>query len=113
MHEHSPFDPSRRRLLAAGAAVVVGTSLHAPQLLAQADAKMRIGIIGSGRLGGTIGSLWVKARHPVLFSSRHPDELKDMVAKLGPLAKAGAVKEAIAFGDALLIAMPYGALPNI
>ncbi|WP_286561136.1 NADPH-dependent F420 reductase [Variovorax brevis] len=72
-----------------------------------------IGIIGSGRIGGTIGSLWVKSGHPVLFSSRHPEELKDLVAGLGPLAKAGTVAEAIAFGEALFIAVPYGALPQI
>ncbi|HKM87011.1 MAG TPA: NAD(P)-binding domain-containing protein, partial [Xanthobacteraceae bacterium] len=48
-----------------------------------------------------------------LFSSRHPEELKDLVAGLGALAQAGTVDQAIAFGDALLIAVPYGALPQI
>ena len=74
---------------------------------------MRIGIIGSGHIGGTIGGLWVKAGHQVLFSSRHPEELKDLVAGLGPLAQAGPVDKAIAFGDAVFIAVPYGALPQI
>jgi predicted dinucleotide-binding enzyme len=74
---------------------------------------MPIGIIGSGRIGSTIGGLWVRAGHPVLFSSRHPEELEDLVAKLGPLAKAGTVAQAIAFGDALLIAVPYSAVPKI
>ncbi|SCK57646.1 hypothetical protein VAR608DRAFT_6098 [Variovorax sp. HW608] len=74
---------------------------------------MRIGIIGAGRLGGTIGGLWAKGGHPVMLSSRHPEELKDLVAGLGPLVKAGTVAEAIAFGDALFIAVPYGALPQI
>jgi hypothetical protein len=74
---------------------------------------LRIGIIGSGHIGGTIGGLWVKAGHPVMFSSRHPEELKDMVAALGPLAQAGPVDKAIAFGDAVFIAVPYGALPQI
>ena len=48
--------------------------------------KMPIGTIGSGHIGSTIGGLWVKNGHKVLFSSRHPEELKDMVAGLGPLA---------------------------
>ena len=74
---------------------------------------MRIGIIGSGHIGGTIGGLWVKAGHPVLFSSRHPEELKDLVAGLGTLAQAGSVDQAIAFGDVVFIAVPYGALPQI
>ena len=59
----------------------------APSRRRPAAAKLRIGIIGSGHIGGTIGGLWVKAGHPVLFSSRHPDELKDLVAGLGPLAQ--------------------------
>ena len=75
--------------------------------------KLRIGIIGSGHIGGTIGGLWVKAGHPVMFSSRHPEELKDLVAGLGPLAQAGTVAQAIDFGSALLVAVPYGALPQI
>jgi predicted dinucleotide-binding enzyme len=74
--------------------------------------KLRIGVIGSGHIGGTIGGLWVKADHPVLFSSRHPEELKDLVGRLGPLAQAGTVAQAIAFGDALFVAVPYGALPQ-
>ena len=48
-----------------------------------------------------------------MLSSRHPEELKDLVASLGPLASAGTVAQAIAFSDALLIAVPYGALPPI
>ena len=75
--------------------------------------KSRIGVIGSGKIGGTIGGLWVKAGHPVLFSSRHPDELKDMVAGLGALAQAGTVEQAIAFGDVIFVAVPYGAIPQI
>ena len=75
--------------------------------------KMKIGVVGSGRLGGAVGALWVKAGHPVLFSSRHPEQLKDMVAELGPLARAGYPREAAEFGDAVLIAVPYGAVPQV
>ena len=108
------FNCVRRRLLAVGMVALV-SSLHPRRALAQATsgAKIRIGIIGSGRIGGTVGGLWVKAGHPVFFSSRHPEELKEMVAKLGPLAQSGSVERAIDFGDALLIAVPYGALPKI
>jgi 8-hydroxy-5-deazaflavin:NADPH oxidoreductase len=107
------FDPRRRSLLVAGGAIALGASSRPRGALAQPSAKTPIGVIGSGHIGSTVGGLWVKAGHPVLFSSRHPDELKDMVDKLGALAKAGTVAEAIAFGDALLIAVPYGALPRI
>ncbi|MGH6979771.1 MAG: NADPH-dependent F420 reductase, partial [Stellaceae bacterium] len=76
-----------------------------------AQATMKIGVIGSGKIGGTVGKLWVKAGHPVLFSSRHPGELAGMVKELGPLARAGTVAEALAFGDVVLLAIPYGAYP--
>lgn len=107
------FDGNRRRLLGAAACVLLVTGLPATRARAQATSKLRIGVIGSGRLGGTVGGLWVEAGHPVMFSSRHPDELKDMVAKLGVLASAGTVAQAIAFGDVVLVAVPYGALAKI
>jgi predicted dinucleotide-binding enzyme len=98
---------TRREAIATGAVAVLAAS---PVL---AQSKRPIGIIGAGNIGGTIGALWVKAGHPVMFSSRNPDELKDMVAKLGPLAHAGTVAQAIAFSDTLFIAVPYAALPQI
>jgi len=55
-------------------------------------AGIKIGIIGSGNLGGTLGTLWVKSGHPVLFSSRHPEELKKLVDSLGPLARARSLR---------------------
>jgi predicted dinucleotide-binding enzyme len=78
-----------------------------------ASAPSKIGVIGSGKIGGTLGTLWVKAGHQVLFSSRHPEELKELVAGLGPSARAGTPEEAIAFGDAILIAVPYKAYPQL
>jgi predicted dinucleotide-binding enzyme len=105
----------RRDLLIAGGALVLAAALRPRRALAQAvgGAKLRVGVIGSGHIGGTIGGLWVKAGHPVLFSSRHPDELKDFVAGLGPLARTGTVAQAIDFGEAILIAVPYAALPQL
>jgi hypothetical protein len=74
---------------------------------------MRIGIIGAGRIGGTLGEHWVKAGHRVLLSSRHPENLKALADRLGPRARAGTPGEAAAFGDVILIAVPYGALPQV
>ena len=106
-----PIDPRRRAVIVAGGALVLGAAFR--PLRAAAQTKQRIGVIGSGHIGGTIGGLWVKAGHPVLFSSRHPDELKDLVTGLGELAQAGTVDQAIAFSDVLFIAVPYAALPQI
>jgi predicted dinucleotide-binding enzyme len=80
---------------------------------ATAAGKMRIGVIGSGHIGSTVGSLWVQAGHSVLFSSRHPEALKTLVDGLGPLARAGTPQEAAAFGDVVFIAVPYGVMPAI
>jgi len=74
---------------------------------------MRIGVIGAGWLGGTVGGAWAKSGHDVLFSSRRPDKLAAMVGELGPHASAGAPAEAAAFGEVVLIATPYGELEKI
>jgi predicted dinucleotide-binding enzyme len=74
---------------------------------------MKIGIIGSGKIGALVGSLWVKAGHEVRFSSRHPDTLATLVKELGPKASAGTIADAAAFGDVLLISVPYSALPGL
>jgi predicted dinucleotide-binding enzyme len=100
------FSSSRRAVLGAGLVLAA-----MPRAFAQG--KIPIGVIGSGNIGGTLGGLLVKAGHPVMFSSRNPDELKPLVEKLGPLAKAGTVAEAAKFGQAFLTAVPYGALPGI
>ena len=76
-------------------------------------APLKIATIGAGHIGGTLGSLWVKAGHHVMFSSRHPEELKDMVAGLGPLASAGTTADAVAFADVVFLAVPYSAVKQI
>jgi predicted dinucleotide-binding enzyme len=75
--------------------------------------KIRIGVIGSGRIGSTLGGLWAKAGHEVMFSDRDADTAKKAAEGAGSRAKSGTVEEAVAFGDAVLIAVPYGALPAI
>jgi 8-hydroxy-5-deazaflavin:NADPH oxidoreductase len=72
---------------------------------------MKIAIIGSGRIGSTVGKLWTKARHEVRFSSRHPENLDALVAASGPQASRGSIEEAMDFGDVFLVSIPYGSLP--
>ena len=78
-----------------------------------AVAPLKIGIIGAGHIGGTLASLWVKAGHQVLVSSRHPGQLAGLVRSLGPAARAGTPREAALFSNVVLISVPYGALPQI
>jgi len=86
----------------------------APLSASAADASpAKIGIIGAGKIGGTLAELWVKAGHEVFISSRHPDELQGLAKSLGPKARAGTPKEAAAFGEVVLVSVPYGALPQV
>ncbi len=68
MPEHDSVDHDRRAVLGAGGALILGAVLWPARAPADSGAKGRIGVIGSGHIGGTIGGLWVKAGHPVLFS---------------------------------------------
>jgi|SRR6478736_6427976 predicted dinucleotide-binding enzyme len=106
---------NRRSLLRAGAFAVLALAVTAASRRAfgEAAGPLKIGVIGAGHIGSTVGTLWVKSGHPVMFSSRHPEELASLVQGLGPLAKSGSVAEAIAFGDVIFIAVPYGAYPQI
>jgi predicted dinucleotide-binding enzyme len=103
---------NRRSLLAAGTLAGLAFAVSRPSF-GQGAAPLKIGVIGAGHIGSTVGGLWVKSGHPVMFSSRHPEELASMVQGLGALAKSGTVAEAIAFGDVVFIAVPYGAYPQI
>jgi 8-hydroxy-5-deazaflavin:NADPH oxidoreductase len=117
MARNDSTDHDRRRFLRAAAAGPALLALAAWPLAARGQTAggtpLKIGMIGSGREGGALGSLWVKASHPVMFSSRHPEELKSFVAGLGPLAQAGTVEQAIAFGDVVAIVVPYTAMRQI
>jgi predicted dinucleotide-binding enzyme len=73
----------------------------------------KIGIVGSGRIGGALGILLAKAGYEIFFSSRHPDMLKDLVRTAGLKARAGSVAEAVAFGDVIVLSLPLKAVPEL
>ena len=98
---------SRRSLLAAAAVLAF------PNRGRAASTPLKIGFVGAGRMGGALGALFVKSGHEVMFSTRHPEELKDMIAGLGPRAHAGTVPEAVAFGDVVVLVVPYSAMPDV
>jgi predicted dinucleotide-binding enzyme len=99
----------RRFLVVAGAAVAAATLPFS----VLAEEKMKIGIIGSGDVGSAIGAVWVKAGHEVMFSSRHIEHDQSLAARLGAGARAGTPREAAAFGDVVMVSVPYGALPDV
>jgi len=75
---------------------------------------MKIGVIGSGNIGGNLGKHWAKAGHEVLFTSRHPEQLNDLVRDAGDNAKAVSLDEAWeADADVYLLAVPYKAIDKL
>jgi hypothetical protein len=91
-----------------GVLVMSGTEMA----VAQAE-PLKIGIIGTGRIGGALARHWVGAGHEVFMSSRHPEELESLAEELGPMAHAGTPREAAAFGEVVLVSVPYAAIPQI
>jgi predicted dinucleotide-binding enzyme len=77
---------------------------------------MKIAIIGSGNIGGPLGRLWAAAGHQVRFGSRNPGRLTalvDTITAAGGDAGAASVVEAAAFGEVVLEAIPFAALPDL
>ena len=99
--------------LAAALALVVAVSTAAAAEAAKTAAPVKIGIIGAGHIGGTLATLWVKAGHEVMISSRHPQELAGLAKSLGPRASVGTPREAALFSDVVVVSVPYKALPQL
>ena len=70
---------------------------------------MRIGLIGAGKIGGTLARLFVAQGHEVAVSnSRGPETLAELVSTLGPQARAVSSAEAAEFGDVVVVSVPLG-----
>lgn len=116
MEKHDVIDCARRgflRIAGGGVALLATSPLTAFAANPPSGKALKIATIGAGHIGSTLGTLWVKAGHPVMFSSRHPDSLKALVDGLGPLAHAGTPEQAVAFGDVVLLAVPYRTMRQI
>jgi predicted dinucleotide-binding enzyme len=103
----------RRNFLLTIAGLAIGS--WPARVLAQpaGGSPLSISTIGAGREGRALGALFVKAGHPVMFSSRHPDTLRGLVDQVGPLARAGTVADAVDFGDVVMVVVPYTAMEQI
>ncbi len=76
-------------------------------------APLKIGVIGTGNIGGNLATLWAKAGHELVISSRHPEELQGLARSLGPKVRVGTPREAAAFGEVVLVSIPYMATPQV
>jgi predicted dinucleotide-binding enzyme len=108
-----PRQARRDLLKAAGAAALLSAlPLSGPLAFAQGG-KMKIGMIGSGNVGSSLGRVLASKGYEVMFSSRDLDADKKLAADVGSKARAGTPQEAAAFGEVLFFAVPYGALPDL
>jgi hypothetical protein len=110
------------RPLSLSAALVLGTTalaFAATPLAAQAGGAeregraMTIGVIGAGAMGGPLGQAWAAAGHRVVYATRNPAELMELVQAAAPRATAGYTDAAAAFGDVIVLAVPPSAIEQI
>jgi len=102
--------------LALGALSLIAV-IVAPSVTQAADGPMRglnkIGIVGAGKMGGTLAGLWSKAGYHVMLSSRHPEQLDSLVKSIGPNVSVGTPEQAASYGNVVVISVPYGAEPQL
>jgi predicted dinucleotide-binding enzyme len=73
-----------------------------------------VGLIGAGHIGGTVARLAVAAGYDVVLSNRRgPATLNDLVAELGPRARAATAVEAAAAGHLVVVTIPLGAYRDV
>jgi predicted dinucleotide-binding enzyme len=75
---------------------------------------MRVGVLGSGLMGGKLGTILSRAGHEVIFSySRHPRKLKRLAREAGGRARAGTPREAAEAADVLLLAVHWSRVDDV
>jgi predicted dinucleotide-binding enzyme len=77
-------------------------------------APLRIGILGSGLMGGKLGTIFARAGHDVVFSyARSERKLKRLARDAGGRARAGTPNEAARDADALLLAVHWSRVDDV
>ncbi|MGB6944439.1 MAG: NADPH-dependent F420 reductase [Bryobacteraceae bacterium] len=76
---------------------------------------MKIGIIGSGHVGGALGTRWAKVGHEVIFGTRNPQglDMQQLAAKASGKTSAATLANAARDGEVLLLATPWPATEQI
>jgi len=97
-------------VLAALALVVASATSGEAQA---AGSTYTIGVIGAGAMGGPLGQAWAAAGHKVVWGTRNPGELMELVQAAAPRGTAGYADAAALFGDVIVLAVPPSAIPQI
>jgi predicted dinucleotide-binding enzyme len=72
---------------------------------------MKIAIIGSGKIGSTAARLFIGAGHEVAIANRRgPQSLEPLQRELGAALQPASIKDAVRFGDVVLVAVPLHAI---
>jgi predicted dinucleotide-binding enzyme len=103
--------PMRRRVFLASGAALAAWGVAGPT--SAAAKPMKIGFIGAGRIGGALGRHWANAGHQVMLSARDLGPVRTLVAEIGHGALAGTPREAAAFGEVVVVAVPYESVPQV
>jgi len=74
---------------------------------------MRIAIFGSGMIGGTLGRLWLQSGHQVRFGARDPERTRLKARSIDARAEVSGLADAAEWGEALLLAIPLRATPEV
>lgn len=75
---------------------------------------MRIGMLGSGLIGGKLGTVFARAGHSVVFSySRSARKLERLAREAGDRARAGTPREAAQASDVLLLAVHWSRVNDV
>ncbi len=73
-----------------------------------------IGLIGAGKIGSQVARLAIKSGYRVVISnSRGPESLKELIAELGPAARAAPPLEAAKAGDIVVVTIPLKAISTV
>src|SRR4051794_41258620 len=73
---------------------------------------MRIGVIGSGKIGGTVAERLVQGGHDVaIANTRGIDGVRDTAERIG--AKPATIEDAARYGDVVIEAIPFGAYATL
>jgi predicted dinucleotide-binding enzyme len=115
MNIPSAMQDLRRTVLKAALAVAVLGALPVAAHSAQpaGAGKPKVGMIGSGNVGSNLGRVLAQKGYAVMFSSKDIEGDRRLATQVGSGARAGTPQEAAAFGDVLILAVPYGALPEL
>jgi len=75
---------------------------------------MRIAVIGTGHVGGALGTGWARAGHEVIFGARNPKDVdaEQLVSQAGGKAKIASIADAVAKAEIVALAIPWGGVAD-